>query len=91
MVKTIGFGRVLLFGISLTGLVLIGCVSGAKPDARPETTRYIYCEDPRPEICTQEYLPVCGRLANGDQKNYGNACTACSDKDVLKYKLDACP
>jgi len=64
---------------------------------------YVECTDPRPEVCTREYRPVCARKDNGircvttpcpstDLVTASNACTACSDKDVLGYTPDgACP
>ena len=48
------------------------------------------CNEPRPEICTQEYLPVCGLLTSGRTKTYSNACTACSDPEVLEHRPEAC-
>ncbi|MES0349936.1 MAG: hypothetical protein ABUK19_04375 [Desulfobacteria bacterium] len=52
--------------------------------------RYV-CADPRPEICTQEYIPVCGQLRGGDTRTYSNGCTACSDKSVVSYVPGKCP
>jgi len=51
------------------------------------------CPEPRPEICTMDYTPVCGRqqLDGVEQwKTYSNACTACSDDTVAGYRKDAC-
>ena len=38
-----------------------------------------------------EYVPVCAELEDGSRKTYSNACSACSDKDVVKYQLNPCP
>lgn len=51
------------------------------------------CTEPRPEICTMDYTPVCGlqRVSGTEQwKTYSNACTACSDSSVTGYRKDAC-
>ncbi|WP_220719025.1 Kazal-type serine protease inhibitor [Agarivorans litoreus] len=48
------------------------------------------CEEPRPEICTMEYDPVCGEV-NGELKEYGNACSACGDPEINTYQKGACP
>jgi hypothetical protein len=59
------------------------------------------CPDPRPEMCTEEYRPVCALRDTGvrcittpcpstEWKTYGNACAACSDSDVIGYKLGEC-
>ena len=67
------------------------------------TDGLIKCKDPRPEVCTREFRPVCAKKDNGircvttpcpstDDVTYSNACTACSDPDVIAYKPDgACP
>jgi len=59
------------------------------------------CQDPRSEMCTQEYRPVCALRDTGvrcittpcpstEWKTYSNACTACSDSDVIGYKPGEC-
>lgn len=47
------------------------------------------CEEPRPEICTREYLPVCG-YSEAQQRTYSNACTACADPAVEGWTREAC-
>ena len=49
------------------------------------------CADPRPQMCTREYRPACGLHRNGSRKTYGNACSACSDPDVVSQAAGACP
>ncbi len=63
----------------------------------------VKCEDPRPEVCTREFRPVCAKKDNGircvttpcpsiDDVTYSNACTACSDPKVIAYiPGGACP
>lgn len=62
----------------------------------------IQCPDNRPEVCTQIYQPVCGLVDTGircittpcpsaEYKTFGNACTACSDKNVTGYSEGECP
>lgn len=59
------------------------------------------CEEPRPEVCTQEYLPVCGLVDTGIPcvtmpcpteawNTYSNACTACSIPMVVGYRAGEC-
>ena len=80
--------------------LLGGCASSARPpndfadiDAR--------CEEPRPEMCTREYRPVCALRDTGircvtmpcpstEWKTYGNACSACADADVIGHVAGAC-
>jgi len=50
----------------------------------------IVCKEPRPEICTMEYMPVCGVLSDNAEKTYASGCTACSHPEVSGYRKDAC-
>lgn len=49
------------------------------------------CADPRPQMCTRDYRPACGQRRDGSRKTYGNACSACSDPDVVTQAAGACP
>ena len=49
------------------------------------------CADPRPQMCTREFRPACGLRRDGSRKTYGNACTACSDLEVVTQAAGACP
>ena len=49
------------------------------------------CADPRPEMCTREYRATCGVRRDGTRRNYGNACTACADPDVVSQGPGPCP
>lgn len=50
-----------------------------------------HCEEPRPEICTREYVPVCAIKRDNSQGLYGNGCSACSNPEVTGYNEGACP
>jgi len=52
--------------------------------------RELACKEPRPEICTMEYLPVCGLSSDEFDKTYASACTACSNPQVNGYRKGAC-
>ena len=58
------------------------------PQIQP--VNYISCSGPRPEICTMDYQPVCGFNLDNSSKTYSNACTACSDKEAVKYIKNKC-
>jgi hypothetical protein len=75
-------------------LLLLSACSGpvAENGSSPaELAGFTACVEPRPQVCTQQYDPVCGRLANGDTVTYANSCMACSDADVSGYLPGACP
>ena len=76
----------------------------APPPAQPkeEAPVMVMCKDPRPEMCTQHYDPVCATRDTGircittpcpssEQKTMGNACTACSDPKVSSWTKGECP
>jgi hypothetical protein len=56
----------------------------------PGALDIILCEEPRPEICTREYDPVCATLQDGSTRTGATGCTSCSDPQVLGYKKGAC-
>jgi alkaline phosphatase D len=48
------------------------------------------CTDPRPQLCTMDYRPVCAQLEDGSFKTYANGCAACSDQMVTTYEEGVC-
>jgi len=50
----------------------------------------IKCTDPRPQLCTMDYQPVCAKKSDGTYKTYANGCGACSDPDVIEYLAGEC-
>lgn len=48
------------------------------------------CTDPRPEICTMDYRPVCAERKDDSHKTYSNGCNACSDHEVIGYIEGSC-
>jgi hypothetical protein len=66
---------------------LVSCVSndGGKPQS-PITE----CEDPRPQVCTMIYDPVCGTTGDGTRKTYASDCSACSNANVVSYEKGEC-
>jgi len=61
----------------------------------------VECREPRPDMCIQEYRPVCATRDNGvrcvttpcdstENVTYSNGCTACADPSVYYFRADAC-
>ena len=59
------------------------------------------CKDPRAQMCTREYRPVCATRDTGihcvttpcpstEQVTKSNACSACADAKVHSYVKNAC-
>ena len=49
------------------------------------------CTEPRPQVCTMEFAPVCAVLKSGGRKEFSSSCTACSDPAVNGYVMGPCP
>src|SRR5210317_1480395 len=54
------------------------------------TKEMVACTEPRPQVCSQDYRPVCAVTQNGSFKTYANGCSACSDPEVNSYRDGAC-
>jgi len=54
------------------------------------TKEMVACTEPRPQVCSQDYRPVCAVLQDGSLKTYSNGCSACSDPGVTGYRKGAC-
>ena len=72
---------------AITALLLLGACAGQQP----ERNRVTQCTQPRPQVCTMEYAPVCATLSAGGQKEYSSACNACADDAVAGYLPGPCP
>jgi len=82
-----------LLPIISLGLLLVGCATNndEKIDLNePGALDLILCEEPRPQICTREYDPVCATLKDGSTRTGATGCTSCSDSEVVGYKVGAC-
>ena len=51
------------------------------------------CVDPRPEVCTMIYDPVCGVHVDPARPDatYASGCSACADPAVAGYRPGPCP
>lgn len=50
----------------------------------------VLCKEPRPQMCTMIYQPVCGVDQEGQFKTYSSGCNACSHSEVVGYNPNAC-
>ena len=75
----------------LTSLLITACASQNKNDINaPGALDLILCQQPRPQICTREYRPVCATMKDGSSRTGTTACTSCSDAEVVGYRKGAC-
>jgi hypothetical protein len=90
-------------GLCAVLLLVAGACSSdvARESEQEEASSYIACEDPRPEICTRDFRPVCAERDTGircvttpcpssEWVLSPNACSACSESEVLGYRPGAC-
>jgi len=74
----------------LLALLSLGACASGNPQPAPATGSQTACTDPRPQICTADYTPVCAHLKDGQLKTYSNACSACADVSVVAHNPSAC-
>ncbi len=78
----------------LAALFSVACVDSARQEVIEERTSsgtdLILCDEPRPQICTREYNPVCAILNDGHKDTRSTGCTACSDSAVSGYRMGEC-
>ena len=86
------YAKVLGMNVSkrlLCVVFIAGAISAC--NATPEKSIVeVECNDPRPQICTMIYLPVCGLDNAGESKTYSSGCNACSHPEVVGYNNNAC-
>ena len=81
----------ILFSIAFFCLSCSVPVSNKPAASQSDSQVFTHCTEPRPEICTREYNPVCATLnTKNQQKTYGNGCSACADPAVTKYRPGPC-
>jgi len=69
-------------------LLLTSC---ATPTGGEIPANAVQCTNPRPQVCTMDYTPVCAsRTETAEMASYANACTACADVTVSYHQLGAC-
>lgn len=82
--------RLRLLGCAIL-LAAAGCAAQqpARTESQPAEPDLVVCKDPRPQICTMQYDPVCARIGEGDAaewKTYASGCSACGDPQVSAYR-----
>ena len=91
----------LLLPIALAGLACSGTAGERPAPGDGAGGDVVECVPPRPEMCTRDWRPVCGRRDTGvrcvttpcpswETKTYGNACSACADPGVHGWRPGEC-
>ena len=84
-------GALVLCGL-VVSLQLGGCADtmAQQTEGTEVSSKVIECTDPRPQICTMMYDPVCATLKSGAKRTYASGCTACADAKVVSYQPKEC-
>lgn len=87
----------LLLAIAGTITLLMGMQSTAfssgqlpEKENNSESDALVVCPEPRPQMCTMDYRPVCAELKDGSFKTFANGCTSCTDLEVVGYRAGEC-
>jgi hypothetical protein len=76
---------------AILALSTLGACATPGPDlAGPGEEGRFICVEPRPEVCTMDYNPVCATHADGTSATYPNGCGACADAAVVSHRPGAC-
>ena len=79
-----------LFFSVLTAALTSACATPEVAKNTPETAVEAHCEEPRPQICTMIYAPVCAARSDGANETYASQCNACADDSVQSYVDGPC-
>ena len=74
----------------LATLILLGFAGCAAVETGSISADATRCEDPRPMVCTMEYMPVCADLVAGGTATYPSGCNACADVAVASWVESPC-
>ncbi|MEL7044691.1 MAG: hypothetical protein AAGL66_06685 [Pseudomonadota bacterium] len=70
-------------------LLLTGACA-APPDTAIAGGGPVACSEPRPQVCTTIYAPVCAEHDGGRRETHASACNACADDTTLAYVDGLC-
>ncbi len=71
------------------GVLLTGACA-APPEIAVADGGPTSCSEPRPQVCTMIYAPVCAEHNGGRFETHASACNACADDTTLAYVDGLC-
>ncbi len=79
------------FSVVSSLLLVLAMLGACSTRSLPATAEI--CSDPRPQICTAIYDPVCAYKSGQTDSpaTYASDCSACADPAVDGYVRGACP
>ena len=76
--------------VKLLSILLLTTITACTVNPEQKNNNIVSCKDPRPQICTMDYNPICGFISENQTKTFSNGCTACSDAKVISYVDKIC-
>jgi hypothetical protein len=73
----------------MAGAALLLAACSSQPVEEPGDDPFA-CSEPRPQVCTMIYAPVCATLKAGGEADYSSPCNACADDAVESYREGRC-
>lgn len=70
--------------------LLLLLIAGCTRTPAPRLPDVVSCREPRPQVCTMVYAPVCALHADGRRRTHASSCNACADDTVLQYRQGSC-
>ena len=77
-----------LFGVA--GLLAAVGIAGCAQQPAGADASLNACQEPRPQVCTMIYAPVCAQRGDGSEETLSSPCNACADDTVVAYQGGAC-
>jgi hypothetical protein len=71
-------------------LGLGGCAAGQPVADTAEAAGPVACAEPRPQVCTMIYAPVCAEHRDGHRETHASDCNACADETVVAHRDGPC-
>ncbi len=76
--------------VKLLSILLLTTITACTVNPEQKNNNIVSCKDPRPQMCTMDYNPVCGFISPNQIKTFSNGCVACSDSKVLSHTNNVC-
>jgi hypothetical protein len=108
LLNTVLLNKLLLSLVLFSTVLISACTSPEPAEKKPAPIvtkspkpTIIQCTNPRPEICTRDYRPVCATRDSGircvtipcpstESATYPNGCSACADPKVFHHQPGKC-
>ena len=80
----------IVFALVFAAAAAPACAQQTPPAQAPAPPGQVTCTEPRPQVCTKDFRPVCGARRDGTRQTYGNGCSACADANVVSHIPGPC-